>query len=688
MRRCLPLILPILSLLLARAVPADDLAGLIDQDVRGNDEARLAVIDAGLPAIPGLVEVIRTQTGVPAERAARTIGWIAEFAADSPNRAKAEWVLVNLLIDKQQPLLARQTAARYLWHVASADSVPALIRFVGDPDLQIDALWSLQNLPGKRAVNALAGAYRSAKGATKVVVLETLGRRPDAPVGLLTEAAGDDDLAIRITALQALGSKADLSVASFLESEAAKADGDERTAALLSLVGVGDRVRATDPDAARRIYEKALDIGGDTRPVVLHALEGLGEVGNAETPAVIERFMGRSNPAVQVAAASALARLPGEDATRILAAALTGASPQKARPILSALADRADPAAVDAVIPLARVDSTDVRLMALRALGCMGSPAAREVVLESVQDPKAAEEVRKTAFEAYIAIGATQAKQGNAEAARGIYESALALAQSDDQKVAALNGLAAVGSLQSLPAIEPSLQAEGAVQEAAVSAYMAGAGALAASGDRDAALAAYTRLLDVAKARPQVAEIVQRLGALGSSIDAGSRNGFVTHWWVIGPFPSDKDYNGTDTIFFPEEGVDLAAEQKLGNRTLKWRHEHSLDPEGIMDYASMFRQNQNVLCYAYAEATLDGPVEARLHLGSDDSLVVWINGEEVYRFKGPRSLKVGEDTKDTNLRVGVNRILIKVVQGGGDWSSSVQLTDRNDGPLAFEQKRE
>jgi tetratricopeptide (TPR) repeat protein len=688
MRRCSSLILPILFVLSASAVLADDLAGLIDRDVRGNDEARIAVIDAGLPAIPGLVEVIRTQTGVPAERAARAIGWIAEFAADSPDRAKAEWVLVNLLVDRQQPLLARQTAARYLWHVASPDSVPALIRFVGDPDLQTDALWSLQNLPGKRVVNALAGAYRSAKGATKVVVLETLGRRPDAPVGLLTEAVGDADLAVRITALQALASKADLSVASLLESEAAKADGDERTAALLSFVGVGDGVRATDPDAARRIYEKALDMGGDTRPVVLRALEGLGEVGNAETPAVIERFMGRSSPAVQVAAAGALARLPGEGATRVLAAALSGASLQKARPILSALADRADPAAVDAVVPLARVDSTDVRLTALKALGRMGSRAACEVVLESVQDPKAAEEVRKTAFEAYIAIAAAQLKQGNAEAARGIYESALTLAETDDQEVPALSGLAAVGSPQSLPAIEPSLQAEGAVQEAAVGAYMAGAGALTASGDRDAALAAYTKLLDVAKAGPQIAEIVQRLGALGSGIDAGSRNGFITHWWVIGPFPSDKDYNGTDTVFFPEENVDLAAEQKLGNKTLRWRHEHTLDPEGIMDYASMLRPNQNVLCYAYAEVGLDEPAEARLHMGSDDALVVWVNGEEAYRFKGPRSLKVGQDTKDVSLRAGANRILIKVVQGGGDWSSSVQLTDRNDQPLAFEQKTE
>jgi len=181
---------------------------------------------------------------------------------------------------------------------------------------------------------------------------------------------------------------------------------------------------------------------------------------------------------------------------------------------------------------------------------------------------------------------------------------------------------------------------------------------------------------------------VTRLGALGSSVDVGSRNGFVTHWWVIGPFPSDEQYGGTDTVFFPEQGVDLTAEQKLGNQTLKWRRQHTLDAEGIMDYLPMFRPNENVVCYAYAEVKLEQAIEARLHLGSDDSLVVWINGQEAFRFKGPRGLKVGQDTKDIELRAGTNAVLIKVVQGPGDWSSSVQLTDRSDQPLKFEQRTE
>jgi len=682
-------LLLVMPALLAGVGRAADLEALIEQHVRGSDEARLAVIDAGAEAIPGLVEVIRTQPGGPAERAAHAVGWIAEFAASSPERARVEWALVNVLVDRQQPVLARQTAARHLWHVARPDAVPALAALIEDPDVASEVLWSLQNLRGKRALSALTEACGSAEGTAAAPILDALGRRPDAPVSLLTEAAETSEPVVRLVALEALGRKGDVSVAAFLQRRAEAADGDERIAALLALVSVGDALRhADDTDAARRTYERALELGDDVRAVVLGSLRGLSTTGDGDTAGVVARFLGRSNPSVQVAAASVLARLPGRAATDILAGELAGSGLQKARPILSALADRADPSAVDAVIPLARVDNTDVRKMALAALGRMGDRAGCEVVLEAYQDPTAATGVRNAAFGAYLSVASAQAVRGRHDVARELHEGAVVMAATDEHRAAALNGLTTVAGAQSLPIIEPSLAAEGAEKEAAIGAYLAGADALAATGDRDAAVVAYTKLLNAAASSPRAVEIARRLGSLGSSIDPGSLKGFVTHWLVIGPFPSDKDYGGTDAVYPIEKMLGLDTDQPFGEPNVTGTRRHTLDAEGIMDYVPMFEQHQNVMCYAYAEVTLGQATEARLHVGSDDSIVVWVNGAEAHRFKGPRGLKVGEDTRDVVLQAGVNRVLIKVVQGGGDWSSSLQLTDRNNQPLRFEQKTE
>ncbi|MGQ9731350.1 MAG: hypothetical protein ACUVX8_08725, partial [Candidatus Zipacnadales bacterium] len=306
--------------------------------------------------------------------------------------------------------------------------------------------------------------------------------------------------------------------------------------------------------------------------------------------------------------------------------------------------------------------------------------------LEAYRDPAATDVLREAALEAYLEIGAAELGGGNSESARGIFESALQLAKTEAQKISALRRLASVASPQSLLALGPSLQTAGQVRDEAVAAYLACTATLVKQGKREAAVTAYTNLINVVPNGPQTGEIVRRLGKLGSSMDLGSRNGFVTHWWVIGPFPSDNNYGGTDEVFFPEQEIVLTEDHPWDNQRMAWRHQHSLDPQGIIDYLPLFDRKMNAVAYAYAEVTVAQPMEARLHAGSDDSLVVWVNGEEVHRFKGPRSLSIGQDKQDIKLRAGVNTILIKVVQGSGDWSSSIQLTDRSDHPLRFEQK--
>ena len=414
------------------------------------------------------------------------------------------------------------------------------------------------------------------------------------------------------------------------------------------------------------------------------ALNGLADVGDKDSVPKVAPFLGSRDAALQVASANALAKIPCGCATAALVAALDGATSQQARPILSALGDRADASAIRAVIPLARVSSADIQILALTALGRMGDPAACEVVLEAAQNPRAIPRVASVALEAYSAIAAARLAAGDVETARSIYESALQMAKTDAQKVGALNGLAKVASPKSLPAIGAELDADGAVQDAAVVAHLASSDSLARV-DGAAAINALMRLLDVVDDPAQVRAVVLRLGALGSSIDVGSRQGFITHWWVLGHYDSGGDYTATDEVFAPEKSpVDLA----VGDGVRKWKKHHTLDVDGLVDYVGMFGKNNDAACYAYAEVTLGEAGGGKILCGSDDSIVVWLNGEEVRRFRGPRGCKVDEDTTDVSFKSGKNTVLIKVIQGGGDWSSCVRLVDSDSKPLSFDQKTE
>jgi len=68
---------------------------------------------------------------------------------------------------------------------------------------------------------------------------------------------------------------------------------------------------------------------------------------------------------------------------------------------------------------------------------------------------------------------------------------------------------------------------------------------------------------------------------------------------------------------------------------------------------------------------------ARLDVGSDDGVKVWLNGALVHEFKGSRSHTPLQDQVPVQLVGGWNTLLLKVVQISGQWgfSCAVRGTD-------------
>ena len=75
-----------------------------------------------------------------------------------------------------------------------------------------------------------------------------------------------------------------------------------------------------------------------------------------------------------------------------------------------------------------------------------------------------------------------------------------------------------------------------------------------------------------------------------------------------------------------------------------------------------------------------GGVEARV--GSDDSVKVWMNGEEVHKNAVNRGAGDFQDTFEVDLKKGDNVFMVKVCERGGGWSMFAGI----DAPLEYNLK--
>ena len=85
---------------------------------------------------------------------------------------------------------------------------------------------------------------------------------------------------------------------------------------------------------------------------------------------------------------------------------------------------------------------------------------------------------------------------------------------------------------------------------------------------------------------------------------------------------------------------------------------------GFTDNAAL----NNVGLYGYIVFNVGQRMETVMHVGSDDSVKVWINGEVVWTNPAARGANGVQDAFPITLQAGLNRCLMKVTEGGGGWS--------------------
>jgi len=140
------------------------------------------------------------------------------------------------------------------------------------------------------------------------------------------------------------------------------------------------------------------------------------------------------------------------------------------------------------------------------------------------------------------------------------------------------------------------------------------------------------------------------------------RHTIIPRWyWVTGPFGPDlaKAYE-------PENNPDPAkVYRNEAGEELKWKAIPVVNKVWCLDFKKLFKANNAV---GYALVYVFSPKEQAgvMLLGSDDTITVWLNGEEVHDFPELRPGQPDQDRVPVRWRQGKNTVLIKVGNSKGD----------------------
>jgi len=656
--------------------------GVEDEDARYEAKARL--IGIGREAIAPLMGAVAGDNARIASEARDTLIWIAQRWAGTSQAPGIQKAVMSFAA-AGHPVAVRALAIRMLGLLGDAGATPTLKTALAEEPLREEARSALMQIPGREATRVLVGMLGAVGSDRAGDILHALAARRDrSATPAIIAAAQSGNINVRKSAVGALGQMGDPSAAKPLWSLVTKGPAELRSPALDAYLQLADSMLAQrQADGAFAMFRQALAARGSEMQTVA-ALIGLGRAMRPEAVSSIAPFLGDKRPRVRTAAASALAGLPGAGATRALAAGLGAAAPDLRARMIGFLGRRRDRTATPAVVRLVSDADQSVRFAAVRALGAIADPAAvpalRKIV-ETGRDPA----LRAAALDSYLDIADAQVRSRDKAGAGRAYLYAVKAAQGPEAKARALRGLGASGDIAALPTVKASLDApEAGVAAAAVKAYIALGGAVAAAGNKQQAIGIYNDALKRVTGPPAVA-VAAKLKALGAKVDFAAVQGFITDWWVIGPFPNENG-EAWAKQYVPEQEVALDKEYALDGQTLAWRYYHTTDDEGIVMLDQILKPTDHKTAYMYAQVTSPDARKVKFKAGSDDAIKVWLNGQQAFANKVERGIIVDNDVFETTLKQGANDILVEVLNGTSDWGGVVRITDEQDRPLRLKQR--
>lgn len=148
-------------------------------------------------------------------------------------------------------------------------------------------------------------------------------------------------------------------------------------------------------------------------------------------------------------------------------------------------------------------------------------------------------------------------------------------------------------------------------------------------------------------------------------------------WKVAGPFPGATAVPALDVPTPADGPFDGGASMKgMGGKDVVWQTVET-GPDGVVDLLAVCGNVSNALAWATTELRAPRAMSVTLKLGSDDGILVALNGKEIFRNDCARGLGANQDSVTLKLRKGVNILRHKISQFGGGWGFCAALCGKD-----------
>jgi hypothetical protein len=447
---------------------------------------------------------------------------------------------------------------------------------------------------------------------------------------------------------------------------------DEALARLIESPNAADRAVVLAVLANRRV-ESAL-------PILVRLLAGSDAAMAAEAAKALA-VLGKSEQLTALATAlidpqrSAALRSAAEDAVKAICARASDKQ-AAAKALLTAMDKATTPAARTSVLQLLVYTRGEEALSAVRKAMADENADVRETAIRTlVAWPEAAAapyliELAKTTQKPAHAVLALRdgclrlanLKEIPLAERVSIYRSVLETAKRTEEKKQAIAGLAQLPSLGALELLQ------GCMKDATLSGDATSAAIRLArqigpvySKQAKAALEEIKSQATSEDVKKEVDKALQALKNVGQSPD-----GFILAWMLSGPYMQEgKDGAALFNAPFVPEKAGAKAE---------WRPVivPPGGPSGLVEIDKIFGGNNRV-GYLKTQITSAKGQDALLEIGSDDGVKVWLNGRVVHANNAIRPCTPDQDKVKVKLKQGANTLLVKVTQGGGEWTVCCRL---------------
>jgi len=297
--------------------------------------------------------------------------------------------LIALIQSEDAPLQDRGVACRRLAAIGTRKAIPPLAALLDHPQLAHLARYGLEPMPYSEVDAALHVALDRLTGLYLAGVINSLGVRRDAgAMARLEELLTSDDMNVADAAAAALGHVGTPQTARILERALKQSSAERRVLLADANLTCGERLMAAGEwNAAREVFDQVAR-SEVSRHVKVAATRGAILARRDGGLRLLVEQIQSEDESLTLLGIRVAREIGGVRATRALADLLPDLSPSRQALLVTALGDRGDLAALDAVVQLAEKGATDARVAALHALVRLPAASVVSVLVQAGLDPE------------------------------------------------------------------------------------------------------------------------------------------------------------------------------------------------------------------------------------------------------------------------------------------------------------